>query len=67
MNTSLPTGYDLDRCPLGTYRWRFTVNDKAPKGQRPGATLEEARQAAWDHWTKTNNTASRAIPCVVHD
>jgi hypothetical protein len=65
--TDLPPNYDMDRCPLGTYRWRFTVGGVAPLGQKPGATHGECRQAAWDHWVKTNNAKSLPLPIGIED
>jgi hypothetical protein len=63
-NTSLPPSYEMDRDPLGTYRWNFSINGVYPK-QSPGTSYDECRQAAWDHWTKTNNNASRACPVPI--
>lgn len=59
---SLPAGYTLHRSVSGAYRWRFEVNSTMPDGQRPDMDRVEARQAAWDHWTKAGNAASRALP-----
>jgi hypothetical protein len=60
----LPPSYEMDRDPLGTYRWNFSIHGKYPK-QSPGTSYDECRQAAWDHWTKTNNDASRACPVPI--
>ena len=59
---SLPPGYDIHRSVFGDYRWRFEVNGSQPDGQRANMDKEEARQAAWMHWTSTNNALNHALP-----